>query len=386
MSRKRVFFYVQHLLGIGHLRRATTLARAMHDDGLEVTLVSGGSPVPGLDIGGARLVQLPPTRAGDPKFNALVDEQGRKIDDAWRQRRSDLLLETWRRLDPQVMLFEMFPFGRRQMRFELMPLLQAARQAVRRPAILSSVRDVLVTHRKPGRHEEMLETVAGYFDHILVHGDPNVIRFDETFPLADRIADRLTYTGYVVDRERGLGPASGGSDGEVIVSTGSGAVGARLLRVALAARPLSRLSTATWRVLTGITAPPDDLPRDAGEADSGIIVERARDDFPALLKNCRVSISQGGYNTMMDLMNARCRAVVVPYAGGDETEQMLRARRLAAHGSMHILDEAQLTPGSLAAAVDAALDDAPFSPAGIDTAGAETTARLVHRWAERVSW
>ena len=28
---RRVFFYVQHLLGIGHLRRATTLARALDD-------------------------------------------------------------------------------------------------------------------------------------------------------------------------------------------------------------------------------------------------------------------------------------------------------------------------------------------------------------------
>ena len=29
MSRRRVFFYVQHLLGIGHLRRAATITRAM---------------------------------------------------------------------------------------------------------------------------------------------------------------------------------------------------------------------------------------------------------------------------------------------------------------------------------------------------------------------
>ena len=39
----RVFFYVQHLLGIGHLRRAATLARAMAAGGFDVLLVSGGS-------------------------------------------------------------------------------------------------------------------------------------------------------------------------------------------------------------------------------------------------------------------------------------------------------------------------------------------------------
>jgi predicted glycosyltransferase len=62
---KRVLFYVQHLLGIGHLKRAATLARGLAADGLEVTLVSGGFPVPELDTGGARFVQLDPVRATD---------------------------------------------------------------------------------------------------------------------------------------------------------------------------------------------------------------------------------------------------------------------------------------------------------------------------------
>ena len=39
----RVLFYVQHLLGIGHLKRAATRARACAAAGLEVTVVSGGA-------------------------------------------------------------------------------------------------------------------------------------------------------------------------------------------------------------------------------------------------------------------------------------------------------------------------------------------------------
>ncbi|MDP1753535.1 MAG: glycosyl transferase, partial [Reyranella sp.] len=49
----RVFFYVQHLLGIGHLRRAATLARTMAAGGFDVLLVSGGAPIDGLALGGA---------------------------------------------------------------------------------------------------------------------------------------------------------------------------------------------------------------------------------------------------------------------------------------------------------------------------------------------
>ena len=69
----RVFFYVQHLLGIGHLKRAATIARAMADAGLEVTLVSGGAPVPELDLTGLGFEQLPPVRATDLYFKELVD-------------------------------------------------------------------------------------------------------------------------------------------------------------------------------------------------------------------------------------------------------------------------------------------------------------------------
>ena len=40
----RVLFYVQHLLGIGHLKRAEILAEAMAAAGLDVTVAYGGRP------------------------------------------------------------------------------------------------------------------------------------------------------------------------------------------------------------------------------------------------------------------------------------------------------------------------------------------------------
>jgi predicted glycosyltransferase len=49
---KRIFFHVQHLLGIGHIRRAAVLARTLAASGFDVLLVSGGAPLR-LDIGGA---------------------------------------------------------------------------------------------------------------------------------------------------------------------------------------------------------------------------------------------------------------------------------------------------------------------------------------------
>ena len=117
----RVLFWVQHLLGIGHLSRAATLARAMTADGMEVLVASGGEPSPVTDTGAAKLAQLPSARAVDIYFKVLHDENDQQIDDAWRERRTAATLDIYRAFKPDVLIAELFPFGRRQFRFEMGP-------------------------------------------------------------------------------------------------------------------------------------------------------------------------------------------------------------------------------------------------------------------------
>ena len=76
--RAAVFFYVQHLLGIGHLARASRIADALADDGFEVTVVTGGPPVVGFPGAKVRTVALPSVRAG-AGFSGLEDMDGRAI-------------------------------------------------------------------------------------------------------------------------------------------------------------------------------------------------------------------------------------------------------------------------------------------------------------------
>jgi len=108
-----------------------------------------------------------------------------------------------------------------------------------------------------------------------------------------------------------------------------------------------------------------------------VIVERFRNDFPSLLRNCCLSLSQGGYNTVMELLTAGARAVIVPFGAGQEIEQAMRARRLAERGLVRMVDSAALTPALLAAAIDDALArPAPSpSPSAIALDGAAAVAR-----------
>lgn len=383
MSGKRAFVYVQHLLGIGHLKRAGTLARALSDRGIEVTLATGGVPVADLLPAHVRVVQLPAAGTADLDFRTLIDTQGKPVDEAWRQRRREALLAAWRDVRPHVLVLELFPFGRRQMRFELLPLLEEARTVAPRPVIVSSVRDVL-GQRDPAKQDEMLALFERYFDHLLVHGDPRFISFDRTFRHAARLGERMHYTGFVVDRAPPE-PASRAGAGEVVVSVGGGAVGARLLETAIRARPVSALGDHLWRLLAGVNLPARELDAVARLAaqtgGGGIIVERSRDDFRTLLQNCSLSVSQAGYNTVMEILDCGARAVVVPFAGGKETEQTLRAHLLAERGRIEVVEEDVLDPGVLASAVDRAARGPAPAAGDIDLDGARQSAELVMRWA-----
>ena len=369
--------HVQHLLGIGHFVRARHLAAALATAGLDVHLVSGGMPVGGPLHRGVRLVQLPPIRVVDATFAPLCDQASRPVDDAFRERRRELLLAAYDAADPAAVIIETFPFGRRALRFELMPLVERVGQRRGEVKLVASVRDILQRQAKPEREREMLQLAGSRFDAVLVHGDPRLARFEESFssdaPM--HLAPPVHYTGYV-----GISPAPEGLDrqrDEVVISAGGGAVGERLLATALAAQAQSELAHLTWRVLAGPNLPDSTFMRLRRDAGAGAVVERSRTDLAVALRAARVSISQAGYNTALDVTTSGARAVMVPFADEGQTEQAARAERLAAHDLAIVVHERDLAPATLARAVDEAARRERWGRFDFAVDGARRTAELV---------
>ncbi|HYR67568.1 MAG TPA: glycosyltransferase [Reyranella sp.] len=376
----RVFFHVQHLLGIGHLRRAATLARALSAGGFDVLLVSGGAPTAGLALGAARFHQLPPLRAMDHGLRDLCRLDGTPIDQAFCAERTTAVLDLWRAESADILITEQFPFGRTRLRFELLPLLEAAKARQPRPLIVSSVRDVVRRTASPQRVAEAVEIFRQFFDAVLIHADPALVSFGKSFAGWDRIKARAFYTGYVAEHDLGHRSKSVVGAGEVIVSAGGGAVGAPLLQAALAARPQTPLADRPWRLLVGTNLP--DAQRAALEqaGNAAVIVESARPDFTTLLHNAALSISQAGYNTVIETLCCADRAVLVPFATDRETEQADRAQLLADRGMAAVVPPGTLSPQILADAVRRALAGPSlrsFPPC--NAAGGPATAALLHR-------
>lgn len=372
MTARRVFFYVQHLLGIGHIARASRIASAMARDGCAVTVVTGGLPVPGFPGGDVKSVALPAVVASSAGFAGLADEHGNPVDEQFLAMRRDLLLQAFETAAPDVVIIEAFPFGRRQMRFELLPLLDAISASNPRPRLFTSVRDILQQQKKPGRDEETVALLRDHFDGVLVHGDPTFVRLEETFPLTERIIDKVTYTGLVAPPL----PPEPMETFDIIVSAGGGAVGRDLIGTSLkAAKRIA--ANLSWLLVTGPNLPEADFQAFANEAPGNVTLARFRKDFPSLLRGAELSISQAGYNTVCDLLVTGCRSILVPFTAGGETEQSVRAERLEKLGLAIALPEASLTVDLLCRAITDALVRPKPSHEGLDLKGAERASYII---------
>lgn len=375
-ARPAILIWVTHVLGIGHYRRALALAAACAEAGLVPIVASGGMPVPGGAPDGVTVAQLPAVRSAGTSFVDLLDAEGRPADAALFARRADMLLSLYEQHAPRAVITELFPFGRRLFAAEIEALLERARDDARRPAILASVRDILQPPSKPERLDDMARRLARYYDRVLVHGDPALIRLEQSLPLAGALSHMIDYTGYIGGGAAPQ-PAPGEGEGEVIVSAGGGAVGRQLLTTAVKARALSGAGDRVWRLLVGHNLPHADREKLAAAAGDGVIVEPARADFPGLLSRARLSISQAGYNTCTDILAARIPAVLVPFADDGEVEQTMRARLFAARGLAVVVAADALDPRGLAEAVNQALRLEPAEVARPRLDGAATAARLI---------
>ena len=373
----KVMFYVQHLLGIGHLVRASRIAAALVSDGQDVSMVTGGMAVDGFPAAQVANVRLPPLRSADDSFSGLADEHGREAGEVYLTRRKDALINAFDEIEPDCLIVEAFPFARRQMRFELLPLLDhvKALPSGSRPMVVSSIRDILQP-KSAQRDVATARLVQDYFDLVLVHGDRRFASLDETFSAARSIADKTAYTGMIAPDD--LEPAIADRY-DVIVSAGGGAVGEDLLRAGVAARELTSLSTARWLIVTGPNLPDEAVSRLQAKASDNVEIVRFQPDLARLLRQAKLSVSQAGYNTVADVLRAQCASVLVPFAAHGEQEQTIRATRLAAAGLAVSIQASDLSPANLARAIDAACRQKRDYAAGMPLDGAAATAGILRQ-------
>lgn len=375
----KVMIVVTHLLGTGHLSRALTLAAAFRDAGHAVVLVSGGMPVPHLRTGGITFEQLSPVKSDGTAFRQLLTEAGDVAPDTLLHGRRTRLVEIFHRENPDAVITELFPFGRRILRDEFTALLDAIAAHPRRVAVATSIRDILAPPSKPAKAAFAEELVARHYDAVLVHSDPEVTPLDRSWPVSAALGRKLRYTGFVAPSAAPPHPDAEGA-GDVLVTAGGGDVGAALYATAVKAAARDR--DHRWRILVGGQNATGTAAALTSTAPPNLKAEPARPDFRQMLHHARASVSMCGYNTALDILQTRCPAVFVPFDAGNEVEQGIRATALAAQPGIEMLTAGDMTAETLLAAVARATATPRAAPRHDLAQGAERTVAEVLRLCE----
>lgn len=377
-DKPRLLFYFLHLLGVGHVHRAKRLIEGFKRHGIAVDVIYGGHDV-GETFEADSVCYLPPIAAKDATYQNYVDQSGNALSQDYQQDRQHKLLSHLDTLNPDAVLIEAWPFGRRIVRHEIRAMLDRLAKREKPPLVISSIRDILQP-RKPNRAEETREIVIKQLDHVLVHSDPNLITLDATYPLAHTIQEKLTYTGFVVPPVD-LNETTDTYD--VVVTCGGGGFGVEMLKVAVSAARKGPLSNVGWCLATGPHMAQNDVEALKREAPSNVTLVERLNNLAAHLARAKVSISQCGYNTAMDALAAgqesACKAIFIPYDTQGQVEQLQRAKLLHEVGLAHYLPQSQLTRDALNTTIEAALSHEKPN-ADIDFNGVENSARHIKNW------
>lgn len=370
----KVMIAVTHLLGTGHLSRALTLGRAFQAAGDQVQLVSGGFAAPQLETRDIMLTQLPPLRSDGVNFTQLLTPEGDLADAQYHSSRKTALIKALHQMQPDILITELYPFGRRSLRQEFLALLRAAKSLPRSPKILASIRDILAPPSKPEKISKADAVIAEFYDGVLVHSDPQTTRLEVSWPVSAELATKLQYTGYVAPTAAGPHPKKLGA-GEILVSAGGGSVGDEIYHCALEAARL--MPERPWRLLVGGSDAADRVEA-LRKITSPAQIETTRPDFRQMLSHVAASVSMCGYNTALDLLQANTPAVLVPFDAGNEVEQGLRAQSLSPLSGFETLKTADMTPQSLISALKRVMNAPPRSASEFLFDGANRTVKIAH--------
>lgn len=340
----KIIHYCQHVLGMGHFFRSLEIARAL--DREEVIFVAGGPPPDQPLPPNVKYRQLPGLCMNENFGGLMPTDEGRELEEV-KEERTATLFKIFEKEKPDVFLIELFPFGRKAFRFELLPVLDAIKEGnFGNVKVVCSLRDILVERNDGGKHEtRCVKYLNKYFDLLLIHSDPKIAALDETFQALDQIKIPYEYTGFAARK-----PAKNvrdkiradlnvtDSEKLLIASAGGGKVGGPLMQSVL--ESFIKLHPQNSRLFM-LTGPFLDEEKFAGlctaaNGHNSIHIQRFAANFTDLLTAGDAMISMAGYNTCMDILTSCIPAAVFPFA--QNHEQRMRAERIAKHIRLEIID------------------------------------------------
>ena len=356
--------------GLGHWARTAALASELRRH-FDVTLLIGGRFSPQLQIpSGVAAVPLPMKYRGEnDRIDCPPGLSLREVNQACIR----IIQETVRRVKPDAVIVEYFPFGHWENWSEVLCLIESAKfpllasSDAPTPVAVCSLRDIQENRRPQQQYfdSEVCEMANAMFDAIWVHSDPAFVALEDTFPLAHRLRVPVFHTGFVIPDEQSTIAEDVAPEPVVLVSAGGGLAGESLLRLAIEAYKTTNLARDfRMCVVAGVFQPDRAWMRleDAAKGVAGLELLRWAPELRVRMARAAVSVSRCGYNTALDVLRSKTPSLLVPHATPYEGEQTDRAQRLERCGAARLLCEEDATPSRLASEIR---ETAAFRPKAV---------------------
>lgn len=381
---KKLMFYCQHILGMGHLVRSMEIIRGLTEE-FEVCFINGGEVVEGFKIPpDVQVVNLPAIKT-DSEFRELQLVDTTQSLEEVQEYRKLKLLKVFEQFQPDCLMIELFPFGRRRFAFELIPLLEKVKANKGNTKVVCSLRDIVVTKQDQARHEEKVcKLMNKYFDMLLIHGDPQFQKLEESFSRVKDLSCEVHYTGYVVQKADDASNNIHEIDVEkpfILVSVGGGRFGHDLLECVIkSATFLEKRIPHQILMFTGPFIPHEKYTQFQALANgcTNIKIHRYHPNFLKYMAFADLSISMAGYNTTMNILTTQVRAMILPFTGNDDQEQTVRAQKLKELGIVEVIHPSELVPEIFAEKIICYLKYQP-KRINFDIEGVLKTSKYVHK-------
>ena len=360
--RIRLMIYAQDGLGLGHMRRTTSIAAEfikLQPDAVVLTVED--SPLgnffrtsPNHDY--VKLPSIKKVRPGDWRAVNLP----LRFEDI-RALREQLIRSVALNFRPDILLVDHMPHGAMG---ELRPALEALRRIVPQSRLVLGLRDIIDAPdvvRRRWQVEGAYEAIQRFYDLVLVYGSRDVFDLADQYRLPEGVARKVRYCGYLCTPALPRYPeriraqyANGAKAGTklVVAMAGGGADAYPMMRAVLDALPV--LQAKERLALVMIVGPfmSSAERRDLQSRAAGLPaqVRITVSDPLSYIYAADLVIARAGYNTTMEILRSSTPALLIPRPG-PSAEQRTRARLFQERGWVDALDPDAVNGGTLAEAI-----------------------------------
>ena len=375
MSKPNIgaFIIFQSLVGVGHLARCSTIAQALSST-FHVTMFSGGKPVEGYSAPlGVDFIQLPAIRR-DARRKLLVPIDPRFTMVEIERARSKLLVESYLRIKPRIILVEYFPFSPSRFGNTLTALFETINKEGERPIVICSIR---AYPKQPWDSDAdaawINQQLRKNFSCVLHHVDPKLFSPTSLGPYIQTALSGITVwpTGFI-RRPLTLTDNQHRSNGLLLTVGGGNATGAKLLKRWIDAARAGSPDLFPMNVVCGPMMEDADRKIIRAEQDANITVHDLVTNLDELINSSRAVVCLGGYNTLVEALSLKKPVLAFPNSElGDQTFQV---NALHAQGMLLKGDQAQ-TQDEITGLMNDLLEFRPRNP--IDCNGAERSVEII---------